>query len=155
MGGGEGGQGPPHSATGKTAINNLHHLSLCAPLDHSTNSSRNLRQKHTRMQPQRAHTRRFTEEMQAAALTHTCTSSYGRMRVATCSHQHTDTPCARLSAKSRVTQIERQRRSPLRPTAAALRRRSGKSASHSPAFCLCGGHVKLMPCMSLLASTQQ
>lgn len=44
----EGGQGPPHSATGKTAINNLHHLSLCAPLDHSANSSRNLRQKHTR-----------------------------------------------------------------------------------------------------------
>lgn len=43
----EGGQGPPHSATGKTAINNLHHLSLCAPLDHSTNSTRNLRQKHT------------------------------------------------------------------------------------------------------------
>lgn len=43
----KGGQGPSHSATGKTAINNLHHLSLCAPLDHSTNSARNLRQKHT------------------------------------------------------------------------------------------------------------
>lgn len=28
----------------KGAINNLHHLSLCAPLDHSANSSRNLRQ---------------------------------------------------------------------------------------------------------------
>lgn len=32
----------------KDAINNLHHLSLCAPLDHSANRSRNLRLKHTR-----------------------------------------------------------------------------------------------------------
>lgn len=65
---GEGGQGPPHSATGKTAINNLHHLSLCAPLDHSTNSSRNLRQKHTHAMTLHTHT--LTKEMHACKELH-------------------------------------------------------------------------------------
>lgn len=70
----EGGQGPPHSATGKTAINNLHHLSLCAPLDHSTNSTRNLRQKHTHtlthMQGHCSHTHTVTKEVHACKELH-------------------------------------------------------------------------------------
>ena len=55
----EGGQGLPHSATEKTAINNLHHLSPRAPLDHSTNRADKLRQKHTHARA--AHTHRHAD----------------------------------------------------------------------------------------------
>lgn len=127
----EGGQGPPRSATGKTAINNLHHLSLCAPLDHSTNSTRNLRQKHTLARMQRF----------------VCARS--------CINTHADTNvcvCMQVAAESRYN-------SPLHPESNSLltqpllsfRTWPQTSTHHTervaqgPAFCLCGGHVKLMP----------
>lgn len=175
----EGGQGPPHSATGKTAINNLHHLSLCAPVDHSTNRTHNLRLKHTHPLTRiyganthtctHAHTKK--ERMHRFALKYTCANTHTCVQEV--AHPHMRRCSSPVLLQSFLLnfwlQAKQQRpndssetlfslsvfRIPTQ-TSVSLSQHSRKCSPHSPAaFCFCGGHVKFMQCMSPLASTRQ
>lgn len=152
----------------KTAINNLHHLSLRAPLDHSTNSTRNLRQKHTLTHMLgRAHTERKTCMRAQNLHEHTRALKCNQL------HRHTHTRAtlqpagtAQLPAKSKAPEIKQQHNGPLLSFLVVvsypnldlcLSESESLQEACSSQRCLLSlsRHVKFMQCMSLRASTQQ